>query len=93
MSIFEIMMLLCFGAAWPMNIYKSYKSKTAKGKSVIFMFTVELGYICGMINKVVYDFDFVLFLYLLNFTMVAVDIALYYRNRKYDHGELFGPVN
>lgn len=85
MSIFEVMMLVCFGAAWPMNIYKSYHSRTAKGKSVVFMFTVEVGYICGMINKIVYNFDFVLFLYMLNFAMVAVDIALYYRNRKYDN--------
>ncbi len=76
-----------------MNIYKSYRSKTAKGKSVIFMFTVEIGYICGMLNKIVYDFDFVLFLYLLNFAMVAVDITLYYRNRKYDRGELIGSGN
>ena len=27
MSIFEVLMLLCFGAAWPFSIYKSYTLK------------------------------------------------------------------
>jgi len=32
MSVFEAIMLLCFGAAWPFSIYKSYKSKSIMGK-------------------------------------------------------------
>ena len=45
MSIFEIVMLVCFGAAWPFSIYKSYKAKSNEGKSVLFLFVIALGYI------------------------------------------------
>jgi hypothetical protein len=39
-SIYEFVMLLCFGAAWPFSIYKSYVSRRNGGKSVIFLFVV-----------------------------------------------------
>lgn len=84
MSIFEAMMLLCFGAAWPLNIYKSWTARTAKGKSLPFLLVIEVGYICGMINKILYHYDFVLYLYLLNFIMVGIDCTLYFRNRHLD---------
>ena len=32
-EIFEAGMLLCFGCSWPMNITKSIRAKTAKGKA------------------------------------------------------------
>lgn len=85
MSIFEAGMLFCFGAAWPMNIYKSWIARTAKGKSLPFLISIEVGYICGMINKILYHNDFVLYLYLLNFIMVGIDLILYFRNRRLDH--------
>ncbi len=84
MSIFEAVMLFCFGAAWPMNIYKSWTSRTAKGKSLPFLLSIEIGYISGMINKVLYHNDFVLYLYLLNFLMVGADLVLYFRNKRLD---------
>ena len=82
MSIFEILMLLCFGAAWPINIYKSYKSKSVAGKSVIFLFVVLAGYIAGITHKLLFNADLVIYLYILNAIMVSIDIALYYRNSK-----------
>jgi hypothetical protein len=45
MSIFEMIMLVCFGAAWPFSIIKSYKSRDNNGKSVVFLFIVVIGYI------------------------------------------------
>ena len=84
MSFFEVGMLLCFGAAWPMNIYKSLKSRTAAGRSILFQWAILLGYICGIIHKIVYSRDVVLFLYILNFVMVAIDTVLYFRNKKLD---------
>jgi hypothetical protein len=84
MSIFEAGMLLCFGAAWPMNIIKSIKSRTAGGKSVIFQWAILVGYICGITNKLLYSMDIVLVLYILNFVMVATDTVLIYRNRALD---------
>ena len=84
MSIFEALMLVCFGLSWPTSIAKSLKSRTAKGKSVTFLYFLELGYIFGMINKVLNGFNFVFWLYLLNFSMILIDIALYYRNCRLD---------
>jgi hypothetical protein len=80
MSIFEIIMLLCFGTAWPFSIYKSYTSRKNAGKSVIFLFIVLVGYVAGVLHKIFHSFDFVIYLYILNGLMVIADIALYYRN-------------
>ena len=84
MSMFEIGMLACFGAAWPMNIYKSFKSRTAAGRSILFQWAILLGYICGITHKILYSNDIVLYLYILNFLMVAVDTVLYFRNKRLD---------
>lgn len=40
----EIRMLVAFGCLWPFNIMKSWRSKTAKGKSVAFEIIVVCGY-------------------------------------------------
>jgi len=82
MSFFEILMLVCFGAAWPFSIYKSYTSRKNNGKSVIFLFVVVVGYIAGIFHKLFYSYDPVIFLYGLNGVMVSVDIALYFRNKR-----------
>jgi hypothetical protein len=83
-SVFEICMLLCFAAAWPVSIYKSYKSRTAKGKSVVFLIILLVGYVMGMLHKVFYNFDYVIIMYAINFCLVFTDIMLYIRNRKLD---------
>jgi hypothetical protein len=80
MSIFEIIMLLCFGLAWPLSIYKSYKSRTTKGKSLFFLYVVMGGYIAGVLHKVFYHMDGVIVFYVLNFLLVLTDIVLFYRN-------------
>lgn len=88
MSIFEAIMLVCFGAAWPASIYKSFKSRTAKGKSLAFLFIVLTGYISGILHKVYFSFDWVLILYILNTIMVFMDIILTFRNHSLDiHAE------
>lgn len=84
MSLWEAGMLICFGFAWPVNIYKSYKSRTAKGKSVFFLLIIILGYIFGIINKVIYNRDIVLVLYLINMVMVSVDVGFFFRNQRLD---------
>ena len=84
MSIFEAGILICFGLAWPANIYKSIKSRSTKGKSVTFLMIVILGYIFGIIHKILYSRDIVLVLYLINVLMVLVDLTLYYWNKKYE---------
>lgn len=81
MSIFEIIMLVCFGAAWPFSIYRSYKSKSTQGKSASFLVIILIGYAAGILNKIFYNFDNVVYLYALNMIMVALDLVLYIKKR------------
>ena len=83
MSIFEIIMLACFGAAWPFSIYKSYRSRQTAGKSLLFLYVVLIGYFSGVIHKLLYSMDPVIYLYLLNAIMVLTDLLLYYRNQRW----------
>lgn len=78
MSIFEAGMLLCFGASWPFQVTKTYKTKNVKGKSILFLWLIEIGYVLGMLHKVLYSPDIVFFLYLMNFILVGADMVLYY---------------
>lgn len=82
MSLFEAGMLLSFGAAWPVSIYKAYKSKSTGGKSWVFSAVVIVGYICGITHKLLYSRDVVMYLYILNAIMVSIDLCLWFRNRK-----------
>lgn len=74
MSIFEIIMLVCFGAAWPVSIYRSYVSRSTAGKSVGFLFIIGTGYLAGILHKLMFNYDPVIFLYILNSMMVFTDI-------------------
>ena len=85
-------MLLCFGASWPFNVIKSYKARTAKGKSPTFLILIIIGYIVGICSKfanAAYMAQFgekwyVLFFYALNLVMVSADLVLYIRNKHLD---------
>ena len=87
--IFEIIMLICFGLAWPISIYKSIKSKSTKGKSIYFSFIVLIGYASGSLNKIfsgTYDIAFPF--YLLNFIMVFIDTILWFQNHRREKKQL-----
>lgn len=78
-------MLLCFGCSWPMNITKSIRAKTAKGKSLAFELFVLVGYICGITAKCISGLiNWVFAIYILDLLMVATDILLTLRNRRLD---------
>ena len=87
-EIFEIIMIVSFGASWPLNVMKSYKARTTKGKSLPFLLLIFFGYIAGIISKFVNQAYmaafaskwYVLFFYVLNLLMVGADLVLYYRN-------------
>ena len=84
-EILEICMVLLFGAAWPASIVKSLKARTAKGKSISFLFVVFVGYICGIASKLVSgNVNYVVYFYILNLIMVLIDIILYFRNHTLD---------
>ena len=82
-SIFEVIMLVCFGFSWPFAILKTVRVKNPAGKSYLFMGLIIIGYIAGCIHKVLYHWDFVFWLYLLNTLLVATDfvLCLYYMQK------------
>lgn len=85
-EILEIFMIVSFGFSWPLNVIKSYKARTTKGKSLAFLVLIFFGYICGIASKLLSpSFKwYVLFFYVLNIIMVGVDLLLYIRNHKLD---------
>lgn len=88
MSIFEVIMMVCFGSAWPASIYKSYTTRTARGKSIAFLLIVFIGYLAGILHKVFYNLDWVVSLYALNGLLILVDLVLSMRNRSLDRKAL-----
>ena len=81
----EAVMVVLFGISWPLNIMKSLKSRTAKGKSLPFLIFIWVGYIAGIASKLVSgNITYVFVFYVLNLIMVSVDFCLYFRNMKLD---------
>jgi len=81
MNIFEIMMLLCFGASWPFAVYKTWKTRSTQGKSFRFLLLVFIGYLSGIFFKLTTHPDPVIGLYIINNLFVAADIILHIRYR------------
>jgi uncharacterized membrane protein len=84
-ELLEAAMVICFGVSWPMSIIKSYRSRTSKGKSLLFIACIMFGYFCGILSKLLsgtltYVFGF----YALNLIMVGIDCGLYIRNARLD---------
>ena len=75
-TIFEAVMLICFGAAWPFSIWRTWKTKAARGKSMWFLCIVLTGYVSGVLHKAINCLDYVTILYVMNAILVFVDIAL-----------------
>jgi hypothetical protein len=84
MSIFEALMLVCFGLSWPLSIARTLRSKSVAGKSPYFIGIVILGYLFGLINKI-QNMDWVFWLYILNIMVVSADLILYFKYR--NHGK------
>ena len=91
-ELFEIIMIVSFGASWPLNVMKSYRARTTKGKSLAFLCLIFFGYIAGIISKLINEAYmasfaskwYVLFFYVLNLIMVGMDLCLYVRNYRID---------
>lgn len=96
-NLLEALMILCFGLSWPISIRKSWISKTAKGKSLFFEFFIWVGYIFGILRKILlwldanlagttHDWLFYLgwVFYIINLIEISIDMALYFRNVKLD---------
>ncbi len=91
-ELLEIVMIVSFGASWPLNVIKSYRARTAKGKSLPFLLLIFFAYIAGIASKLVNEAYmaaiaekwYVLFFYVLNLIMVGADLVLYARNTRLD---------
>ena len=82
-SLLEGIMLICFGAAWPISIYKSWTSRSSKGKSLLFLIVIIAGYLAGIGKCLLSDTHWsVLALYIVNVLMVSVDMLLFFRNER-----------
>ena len=94
-EILEVIMVVSFGASWPLNVLKSYRARTTKGKSLWFLCLIFFGYIAGIASKLLneaYMAEFAskwytLFFYVLNLIMVGADLCLYARNYRLDMEE------
>jgi predicted tellurium resistance membrane protein TerC len=49
------------------------------GKSPLFMSIIILGYVFGILHKVFYNYDWVVYLYLFNLLIVSFDLFLYFK--------------
>ncbi len=87
----EALMILCFGLSWPISIRKSWISRTAKGKSLLFEVFIWVGYIFGITRKVMlwqmadgaalgFLFWLGAFFYVFNMVAITIDMLLYFRN-------------
>lgn len=84
-QILEVIMVISFGAAWPVSIRNSYRARTAKGKSPFFLSIIIFGYINGILAKFISgNINYVVIFYMINTIMVSIDLCIYFRNRKLD---------
>jgi len=84
-SVLEAVMLICFGLSWPVNALKAWKARTAAGTSLLFLCLITAGYVAGISAKFVAGtINWVLIVYFANLAALAVNLAIYARNRRLD---------
>ena len=85
-SIFETLMIICFGLSWPLSILRSLRTKSTKGKSPFFMCFIAVGYLCGIAAKLIsHTYNLAFWFYFPNTIMGSVDIFLYFHYRHREH--------
>ncbi len=88
-AVLEMVMLLCFGISWPVNISKLIRTKSTKGASILFYFLIWLGYIAGVTSKLITVFTndvpwyesvkwYVMAVYVINLIMLTVGITVWF---------------
>ena len=82
-EILETLMIISFGISWPTSIHKSYTARSTKGKSLLFLCFIFVGYLFGIAAKLLTNnANLAFWFYILNSIMVFTDICLYFRNRR-----------
>ncbi len=84
-SVFETIMLVCFGLSWPINVIKAYRAGTASATSLPFILLIFTGYVAGISAKIIsQQIGYVLIVYMLNLAIVFLNIVVYFRNTLLD---------
>ena len=92
-KILEATMLILFGISWPINLAKSIRTKSTKGKSLVFLLFIDCGYIAGILSKFfsttfVWATDWWVFMiYVINFTFVTLDLIVFFINKSREDKE------
>lgn len=80
----EFFMLFAFGFSWPFAIARTYKAghsgKGVAGKSPMFMGIVLLGYVGGILARLLdanASNDWLVIVYVIDMALVSTDLALY----------------
>lgn len=80
-SLTASVMLIMFASSWVVNILKSIRARTAKGKSVLFELIIYAGYIVGTVGLIVDGvFGFMFWCYVLDLVLVTIDLIFTLRN-------------
>lgn len=78
-------MVVCFGISWPISIAKALRSRTSKGKSIVFTLLIFTGYIFGIASKLAAGtITYVFVFYVINLIAVGIDTCLWLRNNRLD---------
>lgn len=81
-NICEALMVCAFGISWPINAYKSFKSKSTEGKSLLFSVIILVGYFFGITGKIMTgQINYVFVFYLLNVMFVCLDLTISLNNK------------
>lgn len=80
-------MMVCFGASWPVSLWKLWSTKQTGGVSLRFHTLVVVGYLSGIVHKILNNPDWVISLYVANTLMVAAAMGLIIRYRYGNKGE------
>lgn len=89
---FEALMMICFGVSWPVAIAKTLRTRSVAGMSLFFLVVVEMGYLAGILSKLLDRLDWVVALYVMNFAFVGFEIILYLRYSKRDRPSSVQPI-
>ena len=81
-QLFEAIMLICFGTSWPFAIHKSLRTKSTQGKSIVFLTLLAIGYLSGILYKLMGQMDPVIYLYAFNGSLISIEITLFFKHRK-----------
>ena len=53
----EMLMVVCFGLSWPLNIAKAWKARSTKGMSLPFYLLIWTGYLFAITGKCITIYD------------------------------------